>query len=72
MSVAREAVKNFQEEFGVDVSEETVRHGLYRQGLHAQVKKKKPALSKTNIKACLEFSRKHEFWTVDDWSSMIF
>ena len=72
MSTAREAVKHLQEEFGVQVSEETVRCGLCRQGLHAQVKEKKPALSRTNIKARLEFARKHEFWTMDDWSRVIF
>ena len=38
MFTATEVVKHLREEFGVEVSEETIRRGFCRQGLHAQVK----------------------------------
>ena len=41
MSIAKEAIKHLQEEFGIEVNEEIVCRGLCRQSLHAQVKEKK-------------------------------
>lgn len=61
MSIPREVVKYLQEEFGVEVGEETIRRGLCRQGLHTQVKQKKPTLLKKDIKACLEFAQSMNF-----------
>ena len=72
MSTAREATKQVHEVFGVQVSEVTVRHGLCRAGLQSHVKEKKPHLSSNNIRARLEFTRKYQHWTIDDWSHVIF
>ena len=38
ISVAREAVKQLQEEFKMEVSDKTICHGLSRQCLYAKVK----------------------------------
>lgn len=72
VSTAREATKLVQEVFGVQVSEVTVRRGLCRAGLQSHVKEKKPHLSSSNIRARLEFARKYQHWTIDDWSHVIF
>src|ERR1700738_5104474 len=72
VSSAREATKQVQEVFGVQVSEVTVRRGLCRAGLQSHVKEKKPHLSSNNIRARLEFARKYQHWTIDDWSDVIF
>ena len=72
VSTAREATKQVHEVFGVQVSEVTVRRGLCRAGLQSHVKEKKPHLSSNNIRARLEFARKYQHWTIDDWSHVIF
>ena len=57
---------------GVQVSRQTVMRTLVKAGLHSQKKVKKPHLSAKNVKACLEFARIHQHWTVEDWSQVVF
>ena len=54
------------------MSTNIVKRALCRHGLSAQVKEKKPQLSRKNIKDCLEFAMAHQHWTIDDWSRVIF
>jgi transposase len=72
VSTTREATKQVQEVFGVQVSEVIVRRALCRAGLQSHVKEKKPHLSSNNIKALLEFAIKYQHSTIDDWSDVIF
>lgn len=30
-------------------------------------KKKKPVVSKNNIKTCLRFAQKYNIWTINEW-----
>lgn len=53
------------------VSRQTVARILKKAGLKAMVKVKKPLLSKRNIKARLEFAKKHQYWTLEDWKRVI-
>jgi hypothetical protein len=41
-------------------------------GLHAQSKKKKPAISEKNRKERLAFAKSHRDWTVADWKHVVF
>lgn len=52
-------------------SEWTARRALKRIGLIASVKQKKPALSKKNITARLQFCKEHKNWSVEDWKRII-
>lgn len=63
--------RKLKEDLGVDVSSWTVRRTLREAGMTAAEKKKKPKLSQANIKARLNFARKHKNWTVADWKRVI-
>src|SRR5688572_16882792 len=58
--------------FGIQVSDRTIRRVLKKKGLKSVEKKKKPLLSKKNIKARLDFAKAHQYWTSDDWERVIF
>jgi len=58
--------------FGIQVSKNTIRRVLKKKGLKSAEKKKKPLLSKKNIKERLDFARAHQYWTADDWERVIF
>jgi transposase len=64
--------KVLNEEGTVNVSRFTVARALNKRGLKAGEKKKKPALSKKNIAARLEFAKKYQNWTKNDWERVIF
>jgi transposase len=63
--------KKLVDEFNIKVSDRTVRRALQEAGLWASEKVEKPKLSKKNIKARLEFARRHKDWTIDDWKRVI-
>uniref|UniRef100_A0A9J8BFB0 Transposase Tc1-like domain-containing protein n=1 Tax=Cyprinus carpio carpio TaxID=630221 RepID=A0A9J8BFB0_CYPCA len=59
--------------FKVSVHDSTIRKRLGKNGLHGRVPRRKPLLSKKNIKACLSFARKHlddpqDFWENTLWT----
>lgn len=68
---AREVSKKLKVNFSVNVSDRTIRNALRKEGLKAQEKKKKPKLSAKNIKARLEFAKRHKDWTIQDWKRVI-
>ena len=59
------------EELNVAATAGTVRRALREAGLGAMEKASKPMLSKANIKKRLEFAKRHQRWTLDDWRSVI-
>src|SRR5215470_6613827 len=71
LDTATAAAKQLREETGVEVSDLTVRRALQEAGLKAREKEAKPKLSAKNIKARLEFARRHRHWTVADWKRVI-
>ena len=64
--------KEIKNRFEIDVHPDTISRALKRKGLNSGVKKKKPALSKKNIKERLDFSKSHQDWTEEDWKMVIF
>ncbi|KAK3569335.1 hypothetical protein QTP86_026814 [Hemibagrus guttatus] len=57
----------------LSVHDSTIRKRLGKNGLHGRVPRRKPLLSKKNIKACLSFTRKHlddlqDFWENTLWT----
>jgi hypothetical protein len=71
LDTATAAAKQLREETSVEVSDFTVRRALREAGLMAQEKEAKPKLSAKNIKARLDFARRHRYWTVEDWKRVI-
>jgi transposase len=55
-----------------NLSHTTIRRILTRHGLVARLKKKKPFLTKNNMKARLQFAKAHQHWSVADWKKVIF
>ena len=69
---ATSLAKTLSIEKKIPISRKTVARALNNAGLKAKEKKKKPLLSSKNIKARLEFAKKHQDWTVDDWKRVVF
>jgi transposase len=55
----------------LDVSTQTVRNALKKAGLKSAVKQKKPFLSKAHQRRRLEFALRHQHWTLEDWSRVV-
>jgi transposase len=55
----------------VEVSANTVRRALHRNGLAARVKRKKPLLSKKHKEKRLNFAKKYKNWKVSDWQKVV-
>jgi transposase len=54
------------------ISKNTVKRRLVEAGLNGRVARKKPLLSKKNIKARYQWAKDHLDWTEDDWKNVIF
>ena len=54
-----------------NISARTVRKRLLEAGLKGCNARKKPYLSQANKKKRLEFAKKHENWTPDDWGKIV-
>jgi hypothetical protein len=55
-----------------DVCKQTLRNALKKEGMRAHVKAKKPLLRKHHYRQRLNFAKKYQFWTLDDWARVIF
>ena len=71
IDTASEAQRDLARNQGVSVSAQTVRNALKQQGLKAVVKRKKPLLTARHKKQRLEFARKYQHWTIDDWKRVV-
>ena len=67
-----DATRHVNQALGMQVSCQTIMRTFVRVGLHSQKKVKKPHLSAKNVKACLEFAKIHQHWTMEDWSRVVF
>ena len=63
--------KSLKTSNNVEVSTNTVRRALKRNGLVARVKRKKPLLSKKHREKRLKFAKDHKDWTIDEWKKIV-
>lgn len=70
-NTATQVANQLRTESNMHVSPDTIRRALKQSGLRAVVKKKKPRLLPKHKKARLDFARKYESWTVEDWNKVI-
>ena len=70
-STAVQVVSHLKEKENLEVSASTIRRILREHGLVSGIKRKKPFLSASYQKARLDFCKKHEGWSVEDWSKVI-
>ncbi|KAG1040661.1 hypothetical protein G6F43_012246 [Rhizopus delemar] len=69
---AVEIQKALKEEFGISLSDSTVRRVLKKAGFIAFVKPQKPLLRSQNIMKRLQWAKSHQHWSVDNWKRVIF
>lgn len=58
--------------YNLNIHQKTISRRLHEFGLKGRRPRKKPMLSKKNIKQRLDFARAHQHWTVQDWSKVLF
>jgi transposase len=63
--------KKLEADLQVTVCNNTVCNALREAGLGAVEKESKPMLSSKNIKARLQFAKRHQDWTINDWKRVI-
>jgi transposase len=71
LETATAVVKKLRNDLNVEASERTVRRCLQEADLAVMEKEKRPKLSTKNIKARLEFAKRHKDWTAADWKHII-
>ncbi|KAG1581012.1 hypothetical protein G6F47_012523 [Rhizopus delemar] len=69
---AVEIQKALKEEFGISLSDSTVRRVLKKAGFIAFVKPQKPLIRSQNIMKRLQWAKSHQHWSVDNWKRVIF
>lgn len=63
--------KSLKTSDNIEVSTNTVRRALKRNGLVARVKRKKPLLSKKHREKRLKFAKRYKDWTINEWSKIV-
>jgi transposase len=63
--------KAIETDYDIDVSECTVNRRLHEANLKGRRARKKPLLTKKNIKKRLKWAREHEGWTSLDWAKIL-
>lgn len=56
--------------YGVNISESTVRNRLHAMGFKGRVARKKPWVSKKNQLKRFEWAKKHSTWTSNEWKKV--
>jgi transposase len=71
-STAIDLQKHLARQMNIIVSPDTVRRALKKEGMVSVVKKRKPLLLKRHFTARLNFAKKYQHWTVEDWRRVVF
>jgi transposase len=69
---AAKLVEKVRNDFGVEVSESTVRNRIKAEGFNGRAARKKPFLSKKHMDARLQYARQYEHYGDDEWKHVIF
>lgn len=71
VDTAVQAAKRLEEDHQLRVNPETVRRSLKEAGMKSGPKIKKPLLRPKHIQDRLNFAKKYQEWTVEDWKRVI-
>jgi transposase len=71
VETATKAAKQLKTDGIADVSSSTVQRALKKEGMKAIKKKKKPKLTSRHKRLRMEFARRYQEWTVEDWKRVI-
>lgn len=70
-TTAFKTAKQLEKDIGTKLSVSTIRRRLHEAGFKGQKPKKKPLLSKRNIRKRLDWAKKRVNWAQQDWSKVI-
>jgi transposase len=70
-STAIDVQKSLKTNEKLEVSTNTIRRVLKRNGFKARIKTKKPLLSKIHRKKRLEFANEYRMWSIEDWNKVV-
>ncbi|KAG0973332.1 hypothetical protein G6F28_013103 [Rhizopus arrhizus] len=59
-------------QLGYDISYQSAINVLKSMEFHSSIKKKKPFLTKAHMQHRLEWAKKHQDWTVEEWRKVVF
>lgn len=68
---ATQVYHTIKDTFLGNISVQTIRRALKRQGMMAAAKKKRPSLSKTHREKRYKFALEKKYWTVEDWKRVV-
>ena len=68
----RMTARDLQAEWHLDACSQTIRNRLKEHGIKNYSTTEKPQLSSKIIQQCLEFCKKYESWSVEDWNTVVF
>ncbi|KAG1167300.1 hypothetical protein G6F71_009557 [Rhizopus microsporus] len=63
--------KQLKSELNIDINPQTVRNALVEAGIGAVEKVSKPLLTAKHRKARLQFAKRYQHWTIEDWRRVI-
>lgn len=69
---AEQVLNESDTEISSKISVRTVRRRLNEFNLMGRIARKKPLISERNRKLRLRFAKEHRYWTVVDWSKIVF
>ena len=72
VEIAADPKKMIENDHGVTIYPQTIRNMLMESDLKAAAKIKKPLLTKCHIRLRLQFAKRYQHWTVDDWKRVVF
>ena len=58
-------------EYGLIVSNQTIRNRIHEHGLKGRAARKKRFLSKRHIAQRLKWAKEHQSWTANDWKTVL-
>ena len=68
----RTSLRHLIRDLSLNASENTVRKALRELGYDHKVAKRRPFLKKLDRKRRLQYAKRHQHWTVEDWARVIF
>lgn len=70
-TTATEAQRCLKSEYNFDISAQSIRRALKRNGLQSRVRRKKPLLRVRHRQRRLAFARKYKDWPVEKWERVV-
>lgn len=68
---AVQAQRELKNDYNIEISAQSIRDALKRNGMRARIRRKKPLLNDRHKKKRMKFARKTKNWTLSDWDKVV-